>query len=51
MSLFQEGDISDIRKTCTLHIEGLKINNLQHPCNECNEIINANAKTSHQFEP
>ena len=46
MSLFQGGDISDIRKTRTLHIEELKINNLQHLCYECNEIINANAKNS-----
>lgn len=51
MSLFQESDISDIKETHTLHIEELKINNLRHPCNECNEIINAYVKCSHQLEP
>ena len=38
MSLLQSSDISDIRKTSTLHGEVLIFSGLWHPCNECNGI-------------
>ena len=35
----QQNDISDIRKTSTLHVEILIFNCLQHLCDECNRIV------------
>ena len=38
MSLAHKSDISDMRKTSTLHVGILIFNGLQHLCDECNEI-------------
>ena len=45
MSLLQSSDISDMRKTSTLHGGVLIFNGLWHPCNECNGIEKVNGMT------
>jgi hypothetical protein len=42
MSLLWASDISDIRKTSTLHVGILIFSGLQHLCDECNRISKVN---------